>query len=77
MQEFKGEDTNEKVRIFSQAISKLKLMERINAVHDEMVEEGFVQTKWVKIKRNDECPCSSGLKFKKCCIDKVGNRIKI
>jgi len=21
-------------------------------------------------KRNDPCPCGSGLKFKKCCIDK-------
>ena len=25
-----------------------------------------------RIGRNDPCPCNSGLKFKKCCIDKVG-----
>jgi len=24
-----------------------------------------------KIGRNEPCPCCSGLKFKKCCIDKV------
>lgn len=23
-----------------------------------------------KIKRNDPCPCGSGKKYKKCCIDK-------
>ncbi len=26
----------------------------------------------LRIGRNDPCPCGSGLKFKKCCIDKVG-----
>lgn len=26
----------------------------------------------VFIGRNDPCPCESGLKFKKCCIEKVG-----
>lgn len=25
----------------------------------------------VKIGRNDPCPCDSGRKFKKCCINKV------
>jgi SEC-C motif len=23
------------------------------------------------VKRNDDCPCGSGEKFKHCCIDKV------
>jgi uncharacterized protein YecA (UPF0149 family) len=23
-----------------------------------------------EIERNDPCPCGSGLKFKKCCMDK-------
>jgi len=22
---------------------------------------------WPKVKRNDPCPCGSGVKFKKCC----------
>jgi len=25
----------------------------------------------VKIGRNDQCPCGSGLKFKKCCLRKA------
>lgn len=25
---------------------------------------------WMKIGRNDLCPCGSGKKFKKCCLDK-------
>jgi hypothetical protein len=24
-----------------------------------------------KIKRNDPCPCGSGKKYKKCCMDKA------
>lgn len=27
-----------------------------------------MQLKSMKIKRNDKCPCGSGLKFKKCCL---------
>lgn len=23
------------------------------------------------VRRNDECPCGSGRKFKQCCIDRV------
>lgn len=26
----------------------------------------------IKIGRNDPCPCGSGLKFKKCCLEKLG-----
>ena len=25
-----------------------------------------------KVARNDKCPCGSGNKFKKCCLNKVG-----
>lgn len=33
--------------------------------------KGHTFVRRIKIGRNDKCPCSSGLKFKKCCIDKV------
>ena len=33
--------------------------------------QGHTLVRRVKIGRNDKCPCGSGLKFKKCCIDKV------
>lgn len=28
----------------------------------------------LRANRNDPCPCGSGLKFKKCCIDKLKTR---
>ena len=31
---------------------------------------GVTMRKSNKVGRNDKCPCGSGLKFKKCCIDK-------
>lgn len=33
--------------------------------------QGHTLVRRVKIGRNDKCPCDSGKKFKKCCIDKV------
>ncbi len=29
----------------------------------------------MKIKRNDKCPCNSGKKFKKCCINTNSGQI--
>jgi len=34
-------------------------------------ERGHTLVRRVEIGRNDKCPCNSGLKFKKCCIDKI------
>ena len=33
--------------------------------------EGHTLVRRVKIGRNAQCPCGSGLKFKKCCIGKA------
>ena len=38
---------------------------------EELEAEGHTLTRRAKIGRNDMCPCESGKKFKKCCIDKV------
>jgi hypothetical protein len=42
--------------------------------HDALSEDGFEYPSQpiisTKIGRNDPCPCGSGLKYKKCCIDK-------
>ena len=32
----------------------------------------FISIRQQAIGRNDPCPCGSGRKFKKCCINKVG-----
>ena len=29
----------------------------------------------MKFRRNDPCPCKSGKKLKKCCIDKLKERL--
>jgi len=29
-----------------------------------------------KVGRNEKCPCGSGKKFKKCCLDERGNKMK-
>ena len=31
----------------------------------------------VKVGRNETCPCGSGMKFKKCCLWKVGCGVEI
>lgn len=55
-------DKNEEVK---SAIDNrlLESIVRYKAAHTPRVRE-------YKIGRNDPCPCGSGLKFKKCCINK-------
>lgn len=36
-----------------------------------LAQEGHRFHKRTKIGRNSTCPCGSGLKFKKCCINKA------
>lgn len=38
---------------------------------DKAVKHGHTIITRTKIGRNELCPCNSGKKFKKCCIDKV------
>lgn len=40
-----------------------KLKNRISKIHTQLKSD-------VKTGRNDQCPCGSGIKFKKCCINK-------
>jgi uncharacterized protein YecA (UPF0149 family) len=37
----------------------------------ELQAEGHQLVRRTEIGRNTRCPCGSGLKFKKCCIDKA------
>jgi uncharacterized protein YecA (UPF0149 family) len=30
-----------------------------------------VNNQWRDVGRNDPCPCGSGKKFKKCCLNKI------
>lgn len=56
---FKGEDDEETIRKMDERLKQLRA-------------QGHTLVRRVKIGRNDKCPCDSGKKFKKCCIDKVG-----
>jgi len=40
----------------------------LNGVEED-VETFFVDVPVVKVQRNDPCPCDSGKKFKRCCIE--------
>jgi len=36
----------------------------------DTVKDALLETKVRKVGRNDPCPCGSGLKYKKCCLNK-------
>lgn len=55
------ETLNEAVGLNQEQI--MEAMARYKAAHTPKIKE-------YKIGRNEPCPCGSGLKFKKCCIDK-------
>lgn len=40
------------------------------AKHKPGISQGYVKQREYKAGRNEQCPCGSGLKFKRCCIDK-------
>jgi len=39
----------------------------LNGIEEE-VRENFVEPPPIEVGRNDECPCGSGKKYKKCCL---------
>ena len=58
---FVARDRQEQIKKMQAALSQ------IEARPETMV----TQVRRVKIGRNDPCPCGSGRKFKKCCINKA------
>jgi len=40
----------------------------------EVSQREISTSDFINIKRNDSCPCGSGQKFKKCCLNKVGEK---
>lgn len=45
-----------------QGISSHRIRAALSKIHDEL---------WGNVNRNDQCPCGSGKKFKKCCIELI------
>lgn len=64
----------EKPREFFQGETETEVQKKMNARAKELTNElgePVTVTRRRKIGRNEPCPCESGLKFKKCCIDSV------
>lgn len=56
------------VREFYPADQFLRLEEDVKR---DLRNPQIKQVRSVRIGRNDDCPCGSGRKFKKCCIQKL------
>jgi len=55
--------------------------DNLTDIFDEMQkgieQEKMLEQKMKKVGRNDPCPCGSGKKYKKCCIDTQQNNISV
>ena len=72
-----GKCTCGKVKLLSGEEEKYQLeLDKILKEKEERKEEAEARRRepTVKIQRNDPCPCGSGKKFKKCCINSIANR---
>ena len=64
---------NVKFEEFFKADSEKKVVQKMDRRLDQLNRQHGqpISVTRVKIGRNDPCPCSSGKKFKKCCISKT------
>lgn len=58
-------------REFIQAASTAQLRKELERRYKRDMAKGARKIIQVRIGRNDQCPCGSGKKFKKCCIGKT------
>mgnify|MGYP000742731632 CR=1 FL=1 len=70
MQEFRH-PTGTVSSMVSTADDPNELHEQMEKNRLAMEEQGFRETRRKKLGRNDPCPCGSGVKFKKCHINRV------
>lgn len=70
MQEFQLPSGEKVCEIFSGYASKEQLNAAMNKRRVELEAQGGTLLRREKVGRNDPCPCKSGQKFKRCCIDK-------
>lgn len=72
MQEYRGEQNAELHRKFFNDDGTPKTDHKLRLLERAQKTVGRTLTREVrKVGRNDRCPCGSGVKFKKCCLDKV------
>lgn len=56
---------------YFEAKNESELMEKMDIRLRTLQHQGHKLKNRQKIERNQPCPCGSGKKFKKCCIDKL------
>jgi len=69
MQETQYQGNN--IQEFFTGPTKADIKKAMDSRFKVLQAQGHTLVKRVEIGRNDKCPCNSGLKFKKCCINKV------
>lgn len=37
----------------------------------QLIPKGFTRNPLLTLERNRKCPCQSGLKFKRCCLNRI------
>jgi uncharacterized protein YchJ len=69
---FGMEDSGEeKLMEFFKGISEKAALDAMDERLSELQKTGHRLRQRIMIKVNDPCPCGSGKKYKKCCMDKA------
>lgn len=53
---------------FFQGTTDAEVISKMDSRLNQLKKQGHTFVRRTKIGRNAQCPCGSGLKFKKCCI---------
>ena len=68
---FDGSDWNEEMEKEAEDLQKnLGILIKPEPMHVHISEYPDIKTTNIIHKRNDPCPCGSGKKYKKCCMEK-------
>ena len=68
---YTGDDNSKKIlQEFFKGSTKKEITMKMDYRLAELERKGHILVRRIKIGRNEPCPCGSGKKFKKCCIDK-------
>lgn len=70
MQEMQAPDGSTMREVFAGYATKGHQQRVMDARRSELESQGYQFVKREKVGRNDSCPCGSGAKFKRCCIEK-------
>jgi len=64
------EGYTEKLQEFFKGKTPSEILQKMDQRLTVLKEEGHTLMQRIKVGRNEPCPCGSGKKFKKCCLNK-------